>query len=183
MGRKSRRLERRAEILQAFARILADHGYAGATMTAVADQAGVSPGLLHHHFANKAEMLDELLTYLISSFKVRLEKYPKGEDDLQRYLECALKLDLNSDTVAARCWVGILSEGIRDPSLFNKIKKHLESEIHEIERLSNGRIDKYQSSALLAYIFGALVFGAFAPRKTAGFASENGKLFAKALRD
>ena len=44
MGRPSNRAERRAQILAAFATVLADHGYAGATITAVANEAGLTPG-------------------------------------------------------------------------------------------------------------------------------------------
>src|SRR5262249_1322148 len=61
MGRPSNREQRRREILQAFAKVLADHGYAGATIAAVATEAGVAPGLVHHHFESKAELTGSLL--------------------------------------------------------------------------------------------------------------------------
>lgn len=68
MGRPSNREARRAEILGAFARVLADHGYAGATIAAVAVEADVAPGLIHHHFRNKQDLLTSLLDNLISAF-------------------------------------------------------------------------------------------------------------------
>src|SRR5262249_23661299 len=61
MGRLSKREERRAQIVAAFARVLAEHGYAGATIAAVAAEAEVAPGLVHHYFAGKAELLATLL--------------------------------------------------------------------------------------------------------------------------
>jgi Bacterial regulatory proteins, tetR family len=69
MGRPSNRLEKRREILDAFARVLADHGYAGATIASIALEAGIAPGLVHHHFDNKAELLSGLLQDLVSRFR------------------------------------------------------------------------------------------------------------------
>lgn len=182
MGRKSKRIERRGEILQAFAKVMADHGFAGATITAVADAAGLSPGLLHHHFKNKEEMLSELFSSLLSTFKLRLQTQPhEASDMLFHYVDCALKLDQHADVVMAKCWVGVLSEALREPSLFAKLRSHLQNEVDEITKISHGKIDTGQSSALLAYILGSLVFGAFAPRKTAGFAATNGKLIVNAF--
>jgi len=176
MGRKSEREQRRKEITEAFARVLANHGFAGATMTAVAEKAGLSPGLLHHHFKSKNEMLDELLTVLIGSFKMRIKEFSQGkESDLETYIDAALSLDHKSDLISARCWVGLLSEAIRNPDHFNRVKSYLDAEVQLIGTLSKGNLDEKESSALLAFIFGSLVFGSFAPRKAAGFATPAAK--------
>lgn len=176
MGRKSEREIRRKEITAAFARVLANHGFAGATMTAVAEQAGLSPGLLHHHFKNKNEMLDELLTVLISGFKMRISEFSSVHNrGLDSYIDAALALDNKSDLISARCWVGLLSEAIRNPDLFNRVKRYLDSEVQFIGALSKGRLNDKDSSALLAFMFGSLMFGAFAPKKAAGFAAPAAK--------
>ena len=62
---------RRAEILEAYTRVLAEHGMEGTTMARVAARAGVVPGLLHHHFESKDEMTDALLAALIARFRER----------------------------------------------------------------------------------------------------------------
>lgn len=145
-------------------------------MTAVAEEAGLSPGLLHHHFKNKNEMLDELLNVLINGFKMRIREFSKGQEhDLDAYIDAALGLDHKSDLISARCWVGLLSEAIRNPDLFNRVKRYLDSEIQYIGTLSRGRLNEKDSSALLAFIFGSLVFGSFAPKKAAGFAAPAAK--------
>ena len=90
MGRKSLRNEKRKQILTAFAEVLADHGYAGATIISVAEKAGLTPGLLHHHFKNKADMLNELLNYLIEDFSKRTSERTKdGGESLENY--CAVR--------------------------------------------------------------------------------------------
>lgn len=182
MGRKSERENRRREIIAAFGRVLADHGFAGATMTAVAENAGLSPGLLHHHFKDKNEMLDELLTVLIGGFKKRFSEFCKdkpAEHKLEYYIDAALKLDQNSDLISAKCWVGLLAEALRNPVLFSRVKRHLENEVKIVSEISGNKLSEQKSSAIISFIFGALVFGAFAPRKAAGFAAPAAKRLAK----
>ena len=170
MGRPSNREEKRAEILRAFALVLADHGYAGATVAKVATEAGISAGLVHHHFESKDELLGALLDLLIAGFRERLRQQ-SGENALQTYADAALQLDEKADTVAARCWVGLFAEAVRNPELFRKVRRMLDSEIGALRGLSGHRLSDHQASAILAFVMGSLVFGAFAPRKTAGFAA------------
>lgn len=177
------RERRRAELIDAFASVLAEHGYAGATIAAVADAAGVSPGLVHHHFASKADLLASLLATLLERFRKRtaaLELHlggpaarggPRGEGGLDAYAVAALGLGADADAVAARCWVGVLAEAVRDPALFAQVRRLVDSEIEGLRRRSGGRLSPPDAGAVLAFILGALVMGAFAPRRTAGFAA------------
>lgn len=187
MGRPSNRQEKRAEILTAFARVLADHGYAGATVQKIAVEAGIAPGLVHHHFENKDELLASLLEVLAGRFRKRLEALQftasacAGPSALELYADAALKLDERADTVAAKCWVGLFAEALRSPTLFRRVRRLLEGELSHIQVLSHQRLDDQQASAVLAFILGCLVFGAFAPRKTAGFAAPALKRFLRSL--
>lgn len=180
MGRPSNRIERRAQILRAFAKVLADHGYAGATIAAVATEADVAPGLLHHHFESKQEMLEALLRDLISRFRSRVRVYEEGQDRLLAYVDGALKLDERADVTAARCWVGLFAEAVRSPGLFRQVRSLIDGEIGAIRRRSNGRLSDHEASAVLAFIIGSLVVGAFAPKKTAGFAAPALRRFVRA---
>jgi TetR/AcrR family transcriptional repressor of bet genes len=170
MGRPSVREKRREEIVEAFARVLAEHGYSGATIAAVAQEAGVAPGLVHYHFANKADMLASLLDHLIYRFRHRARSVEANADPLTAYAAAAVRLDATADAVAARCWVGVLAEAVRDPALFAQVRRLVDSEIDAIRRRSSYRFSPQDAGAVLAFVLGALVLGAFAPRKTAGFA-------------
>ena len=161
---------RRAEILEAYTRVLAEHGVEGATMARVAAKAGVVPGLLHHHFESKDEMTDALLAALIARFRERTREVGEA-DRLMAYGMAALSLGRGSDGAAARAWVGILAEALRRPALFARVRRLLDAEIESIRERSGFRLSEGDASAILAFILGALVFGAFAPRKTAGFAA------------
>jgi TetR/AcrR family transcriptional regulator, transcriptional repressor of bet genes len=171
MGRPSLKETRRAEITSAFAQVLAAHGYEGATIVAVAARAGIAPGLVHHYFADKAELLSSLLGELVSRFRARVSAKERTVDPLLAYLDGAVGLDGTADLVAARCWVGLLAEAVRDPALFAQVRRLVDSEIAAIQRRSSGRLSEQDGGAVLAFVIGALVLGAFAPRKTAGFAS------------
>lgn len=171
MGRPSNRTERRAQILTAFAKVLAEHGYAGATIAAVAAQAGLAPGLLHHHFKSKQEMLEALLQSLIAGFRSRVHVFEADQDPLSAYVDAALKLDARADVTAARCWVGLFSEAVRNPSLFRQVRGLIDTEITAIRRRAGYRLSEQDAGAVLSFIIGALVVGALAPKKTAGFAA------------
>ena len=181
MGRPSNRNERRAQILRAFASVLADHGYAGATIAAVAGAADMAPGLLHHHFKNKQEMLEALLRELISGFRDRIRAYEESSDPLLAYVDGALKLDERADVTAARCWVGLFAEAVRSPSLFRKVRALIDAEIGTIRHRSGGRLSDHDAGVVLAFIIGALMMGAFAPKKTAGFAAPGLRNLVRAL--
>ena len=182
MGRPSLRERRRAEIVNAFAQVLAEHGYEGATMVAVAARAGMAPGLLHHYFACKAELLSSLLEDLVSRFRARVRGREATLDPLLAYAEGAVGLDRTADLVAARCWVGLFAEAVREPVLFAQVRRLVDTEIEAIRRRSDERLSEQDAGAVLAFVIGALVLGAFAPRKTSGFASPALRRLIDALR-
>jgi TetR/AcrR family transcriptional repressor of bet genes len=180
MGRPSNREARRAEILDAFARVLADHGYAGATIAAVATEAEVAPGLIHYHFDDKEDLLASLLSDLVGRFRAHVRDREES-DSLLAYVDGALRLDERADITAARCWVGLFSEAIRNPTLFKRMRSLIDAEITTIQTRSGDRLDAHQAGAVLAFIIGALVLGAFAPKKTKGFAAPGMRQLIRAM--
>jgi TetR/AcrR family transcriptional repressor of bet genes len=177
------RAERRAELTAAFARVLAAHGYAGATIAAVAEEAGVAPGLVHHHFANKEDLIDSLLTALLATLRERARRREGLADPLEAWVDAALALDADADVVAARCWVGIFAEALRDAKLFDRVRRLVDTEVTAIVRRSSGRLGDREASGVLAFVVGSLVLGAFAPRKTAGFAAPTARVLVEALAE
>jgi TetR/AcrR family transcriptional repressor of bet genes len=182
MGRPSNREARRRDILGAFARVLADHGFAGATIASVAAEAGVAPGLVHHHFESKEELMTSLLADLVARFRERVRHYEQDADPLLAYVDAALKLDERSDLTAARCWVGVFAEAIRNPTLFEQVRRLIDTEIVAIRRRSGDRLSAQEGGAVLAFILGSLVLGTLAPRKTAGFAAPGLRQLVAAMR-
>src|SRR5277367_4103003 len=105
MGRPSVRIQRRAEVARAFARVLGSRGQGGATIAAIAAEAGIAPGLVHHYFESKQDLHETLVEELLAELRRRLDARPAA-DPLDAYVNATLALDERSDIVAARAWVG-----------------------------------------------------------------------------
>lgn len=180
MGRKSLAPQRRAELVAAYARVLADHGQGGATIAAIAAEAGVAAGLVHHYFSDKQALQHALLRELVARFHRGLMPAEPGAH-APSYSAVALGLGPQSDTVAARAWVALFAEAQSDPQLFQTVRRLLDTETDAICRRSGGVLSTADACAVLSYTLGALVFGAFAPRKSPGFAASRLEKLMRAL--
>src|SRR5258708_36343844 len=69
LTREDKRRSNQARILQAARKVCAQHGYHGATIGEIADEAGLSNGAVYYNFANKEDLflalLDDWRTELI----------------------------------------------------------------------------------------------------------------------
>jgi AcrR family transcriptional regulator len=174
MGRKSKVEERRIQILEAFAQVLADHGYSGATMVAVAAEAQITPSLLHHNFTDKLAMLEALMDLLAERFEQRYsQRRQEIADPLLAYLDATLKLDERSDLVTAKCWVGVFAEAIRNPSVLKKMRSYLGRHLQIISEASGKKLGEKEKSALLSMVVGSILLGPFGSRSSVGFVLPN----------
>lgn len=67
--RKLSRDARRVQLMDATIEVLAARGYARTTLTEVANQAGLSHGLVNFHFQTKEKLLTETLLYLAEEYR------------------------------------------------------------------------------------------------------------------
>jgi len=67
VGRKSKAVIRRKEIVQCCYRVIEQHGIEKTTIKNIASEMGVAPSLVMHYFKNKEELLVELVDYLVES--------------------------------------------------------------------------------------------------------------------
>ncbi len=56
VGRRPGNVDTRGDIIEAASRVFATKGYDGASLRAIAREAGVDPALVHHYFAGKASL-------------------------------------------------------------------------------------------------------------------------------
>ena len=153
------------------ASVLGTLGPAGATISAVAAAAGLTTGLVHHHVTDKDALYGLVLEELRAQFQAR--RAASAGDPLDGYIDAALSLGARSDIIGARAWVGVFAEAVSREPLRAAVRRALDAEIATVERLSRGSLDTAGASAGVAFVVGALVLGAFAPRKTAGFAADS----------
>lgn len=92
-GRRPGESGTRDAILQAARSRFADDGYRGATIRAIAGDAGVDPALVHHYFGSKQELFAAVVEFPVSPTVVvnRLEQ-ASGEDAGAQLLRTFLSL-------------------------------------------------------------------------------------------
>ena len=121
--------ERRSEIVVALLNVMADQGYAKATVNKIATEAGLTAGLIHYHFKNKQEILLELLDRIISD-QLRLvdEEWENDISEWKRittFIEHYLHSGPNADPARVAAWVTITAESIRQPEVASAFRDAL----------------------------------------------------------
>jgi len=66
--------ERRAQLLDISAELIASRGYSATTVRDIADEAGILSGSLYHHFASKEMILEEILRGFMDPLLARFEE-------------------------------------------------------------------------------------------------------------
>lgn len=169
MSRKSNTEARRAQIVAALLSVLASHGYAKATVQAIAREAGLTPGLLHYHFASKHDILMALVQTVANFGQARYQDALADADtpqaQLHAYLQARLGLGHGADAQVVRAWVMIGAEAVRQDDVRELYQSTLATELRVLRNLlrrslqADGR--STQNVAKLAAAVLALVEGAF----------------------
>ncbi len=119
---------RRQQICSAAAAVIAREGFAGTTMRMVADEAGVSTGMLNHYFANRAELLTQTLVHVSERSQGRyehaIEGVPPGVERLEALLDSVLADDAES-IETWHVWINATGEALRLPQLRRTIDERL----------------------------------------------------------
>ncbi len=107
---------RREQICRAAASVISEQGFAGTTMRMVAEEAGVSTGMLNHYFANRMEMLEETLVFVSQRQQARERAAIEGIEPGERRLRALVRtvLPTDQDTVEAwRVWIAAHGASVR----------------------------------------------------------------------
>ena len=93
-GAKGATKDRHQEILEAAARVITGRGLAETRISDIAEQAGVSPGLILYYFESKDRLLAEALTYANDQFYLRtsreIRRLPSAIDQLRRLVDLSV---------------------------------------------------------------------------------------------
>lgn len=96
--RKLSRDARRVQLMDATIEVLAARGYARTTLTEVANQAGLSHGLVNFHFQTKENLLTETLLYLAEEYRQNwLTGLDAAGPSPAEQLDALLRADFNPD--------------------------------------------------------------------------------------
>jgi AcrR family transcriptional regulator len=84
MGRKSIRLERTAQILDAFERCIAQFGLESTTLQDIADEAGMTRSILRHYIGNRDDIVNALIQRLDDKYDSRRKAFLNEQAGIQR---------------------------------------------------------------------------------------------------
>src|SRR5688572_6031624 len=142
MARPSNTEQRRREIARGLRQVMAKKGYDGASIPDIAAAAGLSPGLLHYHFATKQEILLVVLEELVAEHRSHLSlalSLAGGDpiSEVARWIDFHLGVGARQDPEALACWVTLSGEALRQPEIkraYGAALKELASDLTEILR-------------------------------------------------
>ncbi len=139
MSRKSNTEQRRKEITSALLRLLASQGYERASIQNIAHEAHLSPGLIHYHFKNKAEILIELIAELRAVFEARftalLEKAHSPRERMLAYVNARLAKGSGESPATVAAWVMIGAEAIKQEEVRALYANAISQELKLVEGL------------------------------------------------
>ncbi|MCP5059284.1 MAG: TetR family transcriptional regulator [bacterium] len=159
MSRPQNTQQRRSEIIGGLARVMADRGYAKATIQAIAQEAGLTPGLIHYHFQNKQEILLALIERLASVVRSRLDaEAADPSEKIFAAVDALVGTEVGVETEAVACWVVIGAEAVRQPevrSLYEALMREAIEEFTNAFRSAmhkEGRSDATAPDAALSLV-------------------------------
>jgi AcrR family transcriptional regulator len=146
--RRAEQVERNREsVLDAARQVFIERGYAGASLEAIADQAGFSKGVVYSQFGSKPDLFMAILERRIEERAVRNERIAEqrvGAEALRGLFDAA-----REDAVANPGWPHLLTEfralAMRDPELN---RRYAEAHSRAVESLTVVYDRIYDSSGL-----------------------------------
>ncbi len=130
-------MDRRTQILRAAARRIARDGVRGLRVTDVADEAGVSPGLLYYHFTDRAGLLGATLDHINAHANDARAQSGPGEATPFEDLERRLLSELGDDDEVrenSAAWNELRALAVFEPDLQEPMRRTTGSWIDEVAR-------------------------------------------------
>jgi TetR/AcrR family transcriptional repressor of bet genes len=120
---------RREQICRAAATVIAREGFAGTTLRKVAEEAGVSTGMLNHYFTNRQDLLTQTLVFVSERTQAlgreAMEGIPPGWARLRALLDAALPGDVRLNE-GWRVWINAYGEAVHLAELRHTIEMRLQ---------------------------------------------------------
>jgi len=159
-------------------KVMAKHGYDGASIADIAKAARLTPGLVHYHFKNKRQILLAALRGLVVRHDTLLEARlgEAGGDpvaEIATFIDFHLGLGANADPEALACWILLSGEALREPKVRVEFEKAIESTVVRVAAVIRRGVERKvfvcdrvdaTASALVAAIQGYFVLAATARR-------------------
>lgn len=150
----SRTMKTRDKILKGAKEYLLKHGQEGFTVRAIAAEAGVNQGLIHHYFGSKENLIIELVDDVATAPFVEVKKHIGGlsGDDVRELLKSLLINNIEFTT--------LIVEFIYFSGRSERVKEKIREVLHErrdfiTDHLGIDRVD--EKNAFVAGIYGIIL--------------------------
>jgi AcrR family transcriptional regulator len=162
--------DRHQEILDGAARVITDRGLAETRISDIAEQAGVSPGLILYYFESKDRLLAEALTFANDQFYLRtsreIRRIPSAREQLRRVIDLSVPgyLPEYGRLDEWALWIEVWVRALRDPEMAKDreaLDQRWRSQLSEIIRggQSGGEFSTAEDPDELALRIAALIDG------------------------
>lgn len=111
---------RRKSLIEATTRSIAKYGYAGTTIERICTEAGVSRGLINHHFGSKEELILQSYKQLCDEWAYYTQDMMEGGGDPEDTLRASIERNFNPRTFKPEylgIWLGFWSVIPKSPEL------------------------------------------------------------------
>jgi len=160
----------RERILAAATALLADVGYSGCSMTAVAERAGVAPGTLYNYVSGKAELIAEVFRSVATGELQAVRSAVAAASGTAAELTTVVETFAARALKAPRLAVALLAEPV-DPSV-EKLRAEFRQEFRDVladvvgRGITSGRLPAQDAHVVAAALVGAIAEGLSGPLST-----------------
>jgi AcrR family transcriptional regulator len=120
LGRKSLAKERREQIIRALNRCIAKYGLQNTSIKKIALEAGVQPGILHHYFKDRDEIIEEMVKTIVdevlAKYLQEIRRYRDPDKRFEKAISFLFGPEMINDEYASffyDCW----AEAKRNPRI------------------------------------------------------------------
>ncbi|CAM2008956.1 TetR/AcrR family transcriptional regulator [Acanthopleuribacter pedis] len=160
MGRHKNTDTRREQIVTALLQVMSAHGFEKASIRTIAEAAKLSPGLIHYHFKNKAEILHALIEQLADHARARYDHLSEGLTDprakIHAFITARLALGDGADPKAVAAWVVIGTEALRQEKVRELYSRAIETQMQILSDLLATLINEADAKKTAAVILAAM---------------------------
>lgn len=199
MARERNTDQRREQIVAAMIKVVAAKGYERASINAIAEEAGLTSGLVHYHFKRKLEILICALATIEQTLNQRIEKLQhrtrNAEEALAAHVDAYVRLGEDASPTNIQCWVAICAAALNEEevkeatdAVIGRTLTNLTAAIDAVWTERQLNIPPDETQAVAAGLFSA-IHGAYTLVTTApstfplGFASPTLQALCRALLD
>ena len=178
MARPSNADLRRRQIAAALARLLPITGFRGASTKAIAKEAGLSAGLVHHHFSSKLEILVAVVEELAETLTSRVPVGPLApRARIHAQIDAWLAPGAGATPSAVAGWAAIGAEAVRHEAVAQVYRSAVRAQIDSLTEALQAAAPHHSEgeARALAAIIQATIEGSFRLHMSAPGAIPDGR--------